>query len=200
MAGFSQLNSALAGVVKSLQSVQTQAQATASSLGEARTKIKQEADSIDDLFSRLSKGRSAFDDEVRLQLDLLKVAGGDIQKFLSDFGDAVIVTEKGVRKISDLVQEADLQGIERDVRKLALELDRGTKTVGDVLTFLQDQGGKFAQTLTSWVQALQAGKISLDRFAELIRGLQTEFGDTEFANLADSLLTQLQDGALRNRL
>lgn len=158
--------------------------------------IPRAADAIDDLRNRISGLRGEFAVEIQEQLDLLAIGGQRLDEFLGKFGDVVVEVEGGTAKIDELLEGLDVRGRQQEVQELVRAINDGSKDVGDALDFLNREGGRFAETITSWVAAFQQGEISLERLQEVLNSIGEQFDGTDLEQLADALAKAARDGML----
>lgn len=154
------------------------------------------ADGLDDLIARVNDFHSEFSEEIKLQLDAIRVGGEQVDDFLTKFGDAVVVIDGHAKTIREILEGVDFKRYEHSLRDLIDQVTKGGAKLSDVLKDLKARGGLFADEISKTVEAFEQGKISLQRLLDFFNSIKTRFPDSTLSDL----LTALEQGLLSGKL
>jgi hypothetical protein len=185
-------------VFQSVDAITSKSQTAVAAVHEASAQIgtatealrNQTATRFDDLQQLLKDGAGAWDQAVLQQIEAVKLGIVSIEDFLSKFGDAVVEGQRLREYLSDL----DLGTYQKQVRDLVQGLHDGSLQISEVLEFLGESQLEFAKQLKSVIDLFQAGKVTLERVAEVVAQVKRLFPGSQFDDLAEQLLDSLTRG------
>ncbi len=198
------LEDAAAGVGSASERIRSELETTreavaagsAAVLAETETLRQGAADAFDDLRQRLTQGSGEFSDEIRRAVAAVEAGAVGMQEFLRTWGDAVLATEDGSKRVREVLEDLDLGSRQREIQELIRDFERGVAGIDEVTAKLAESGFDVAQRLADMVESFRQGRVTAERLLELIRGVQAQFPDTELADLAEAIADAARKGQL----
>lgn len=199
-----------AGVIASAQSAVQSLSASMASGGEAGERfvarvdqVRQKAEettreigALEDLYSRVTESSNAWGEELALQIELVRIGGKSLQELITLWGDSLVATEDGNRRLREMFDGANLRQYTDQIQDLIAGLREGGTTVAQVLEYLKTNATQLSKALVDSVEAFRRGEVSLERVQSIIAAIRRDYAGTDLETLAKALEEALRRGAL----
>ena len=157
---------------------------------------RREVSALDDLYNRVTEAGNVWDEELKLQLELVRIGGQSLQDLMRLWGDAVVATEDGNKKLRELFAGADLRQYTQQIQDLIKGLKDGGTTIAQVLEYLKTNAAQLSKTLVETVEAFRRGETSLERVLQVVEKIKRDYANTDLGDLAKALEEAIRKGNL----
>ena len=162
-------------------------------LGETYALKDQVATALDDILNQLAEG-SGFQDEIRRQIEGVKIGLVDFQDFLSVYGDSVTLSGQRIREV---LRDLDPQLYKDQIIELIAALESGAASVEQALALLGQSQSDFAKRFLEIVNLFRSGKITIESLQKQVSALTDLFPDAAASDLAEEIARLLAQGGGR---
>lgn len=154
------------------------------------------ATKLDDLDERVRSVENAWSVAIAAQIELIKLGAVRIEDFLTKWGQAVVATEDGNKRILELLEGMDFGTYVDRIRGFTEAIKQGRADLEDVLRLLAEQENEIAKQFQSILDLYAQGKVTIERVSEVAEYLKERFKGTEFEELVDAIEEALRNGSL----
>lgn len=157
---------------------------------------KQSFDVLDDIQRRSNETTNVFSEKFNLSIEAVKIGATTLDQFIATWGDAILQTEDGGKRIRDLFSDVDFGKYQREIQDLIKSIDQGGTDLGEVIAFVEERAGNLAKGLINVLKLFQQGKATLDDVARALDAAKEAFPGVEGDALADAIRDGLLAGVL----
>jgi hypothetical protein len=160
---------------------------------EVAAKLKETAGHVtgfDDLLAAVTQSGNTWAQHLAALLELAKVGAIDIRTILTLYGEA----ETSAGRVRDILKNSDLAAFSHQLGEWIAEINRGHKTLGEIIEFVGRSQTAAAQALKTALEGFQQGKVTLEHVRRILEQIEKQFAGTDFADLARALDRSLAEG------
>lgn len=155
------------------------------------------ADGIDDLEALLAGVDSGVAEELRLQIELIKLGIIDVNDLSTDLLDVQL----GAESVREILDGIDPERRRREIRELTKDIQDGSASMSEALAVLEGAGDTLGKRVAEWVKQLADNEITIGQLRKNVEALKREIedivgpgGDAQaLQDLLDALLDQAKN-------